>query len=183
MSKQQSCDRYMTWQGSAGRYTLQTEEGDIPALAWAPAPERVARAKAGGRSWTFELSGMFRRKIFVREAGPGTVIGTVSISLSGGTKLRMAGGKTFEWTRDRIIGSGRTFSSSSGPLYYVSERWDKEPRWKGSPVGVTQEGLREPELPLLLLLGWFMIVERIDGPFFIGQLNIDELVNSMPEWA
>lgn len=116
----------------------------------------LATAEAEGAAWTFKREGFWRQHVTVREIGSDNNIAEFRPHLGGGGELHTAYGTTFhlgatnfwhpEWVWEAAGQPLVTFKPRSGVL-----------KTEGS-VEIVRQALQAPELPLLVLLGWYLIL-------------------------
>jgi hypothetical protein len=116
----------------------------------------LATAESGDGSWTFKRVGFFQNRATIRAAGEEVDLAVFQNNTwKGGGDLRFAGGRTFKattsfWTRDLEFST-----ESEEPLV----RFDYGGVFRRSAdVEVAPDARHLPELPLLVLFGWYLLV-------------------------
>jgi len=116
----------------------------------------LATAEAEGFAWTFKREGFWRQRVTVRPVGSDANVAEFRPHLGGGGELSTTNGTTFhlgasnfwhsEWQWRRADEQLVAFRPRSGAL-----------KTEGSVV-VAPAAVQLAELPLLVLLGWYLIL-------------------------
>ena len=114
-------------------------------------------AEIGATRFTFEPAGFFRSRVTVREAGAAGEPAVFQSGFCGGGQLAMQDGRSYRWKMTSFWGSRWAFvDDSDRPL--VSLRPRNRVFRTGSEVEIAPGALALPELPLLVLLGWYLLL-------------------------
>lgn len=118
-------------------------------------------AEIGTARFTLKAEGFFRSRITVREAGATgepAVFSRVDF-LGLGQQLALPNGRSYRWKKMSFWGSRWVFvDDSDRPL--VSFTWRNRFFWIGCDVEIAPGVLARPELPILVLLGWYLLLLR-----------------------
>ena len=114
-------------------------------------------AEMGGARYTFEPAGFFRGRVAVREVGTEREPAVFQSGFCGGGQLLLPDGRSYRWKMTSFWGSRWAFlDNSDRPL--VSIRPRNRVFRTGSEVEIAPGALRMPELPVLVLLGWYLLL-------------------------
>jgi hypothetical protein len=145
-------------------YELRTEDRVVGALAFPKAFGSLAAAATVEGDWSFKRAGFFKPFITVRQEGGDTDVAVYRPKWTGmqGT-LEFADGNVFLWSTANFWATRFQFSDASGqPLVtYQSglEEWKLSDLFKSQGrVEIDPSAYALRELPLLVLLGWYIIL-------------------------
>ena len=134
------------------QFELRAGETVLATLAWS----RGSRASArwGETHYHFNRQGWLRQRILVRAADSGDGAEPLATFLPRAGMLTFLDGRTFVWKKPRKLTSERIWADSA-----ATELVRFRPG-KRSTVAVTVQpnATHQPELPLLILLGQYLIV-------------------------
>jgi hypothetical protein len=117
-------------------------------------------AEIGGTRFMLETVGFTRSRIMVREAGAAGEPAVFQRGFFGGGQLLLPGGRSYRWKMTSFWGSRWAFVDDSGqPL--VSLRPRKRVFRTGGEVEIAPGALTLPELPMLVLLGWYLLLRTL----------------------
>ena len=116
----------------------------------------LARADAEGEAWTFKREGFWRQRVTVRREGSDDNIAIFRPYAFGGGELLASSGSTFELSSAHFFHPEWTWKQGERPLM----QFKGGPRMSGRSgvVALLPEALHLPELPLLTVLGWYLIL-------------------------
>jgi hypothetical protein len=151
-------DRGLVWvQPSVMKDAYELRAGDEVVATLVFRRSTLATAETGDRSWTFKREGFWRPQVTVRAADseqneaifrPGWA-GGGTLELGGGRTLRLGAANFWHTQWDWQLPDGSTavhFKSRSGFLK------------SGAEVQIEDGARHLPELPLLVVLGWYLLV-------------------------
>jgi hypothetical protein len=122
--------------------------------------QRRGVVEYGHRRWTFERRGWFARTFRVLD-GDGRPIARFRKNWSGGGTLELADGKRYRWRRLGFLSRTRAFVREDGhgdPLVTFAPRFS----WRGrrGDVTIDADARSLPELALLVMFGWYLVLVR-----------------------
>ena len=135
--------------------------GDDPApvatLRWPKAMGSLAEASAGDSAWTFKRVGFWRTTGTIRAAGTETDQATFDPRWNGDGVLALDGGATYLWHGSHVW--NRTYAWLNAHEQEVV-RFDPTKGMLKSSATVEPlvDATRLPDLPLLVLFGWYLLV-------------------------
>jgi hypothetical protein len=150
----------LRWTRSGGPHSYQLQSGTDPVatLHWEGSVETLATAEAEGAHWTLRRSGFLAPLVHVRQAESGKDLAVLHVHLNS-SLLQVAGGATYRWTRTGFWVPAWEFQDAAGKELVDFEPVRQETRLEGGLLEVTPEGRSDPNLLLLLVLGWYFIVQ------------------------
>jgi hypothetical protein len=114
-----------------------------------------ADAQAGDDRWTFAFNGILRNRLNVCNQTDSRPVATYEASVVRGPlrgTVRLADGRRLYWLKERHWGLVWTFITEQGtPIAYFRQRVEQ-----GAVVELADAARSEPELPLLLTLGFYL---------------------------
>jgi hypothetical protein len=146
-------------------YELRSGRQLLATLIWEPGHGSVAVAESGQSRWTFKQVGFHNRHVTVREAGTAANVAVYRPRWVGDGSVQFPDGRTYRWRSSDLRGSEWCFQDSSGHSL-LSFRCELEQATlsalfrKQAHVEVHRSGQARPELPLLMLLGWYLLILR-----------------------
>ena len=116
----------------------------------------LANAESADGSWTFKRVGFFKTRVTIRSAGSEEETAVFhNNTWKGGGTLEMPDGQKFYATTN-FWGSKWSFQTEEEqPLIHFNNQWGLI---LSSDVLITPAAVHLPELPLLVLLGWYLFV-------------------------
>ena len=152
--------RELAWKGSGCRnpaHELWADGEVVAALRWQGDSLAVAETAEG--RWSFERPGFRRSRVSVREVGSGTEIATFGSGWTGGGTLETARGRRFRWSPVNFWRSRWEWRDEGDtPLLRFESR--QGPTKIGGRVKIERAATALPELDLLVVLGWYLLVMR-----------------------
>lgn len=152
-------NRGLRWaQPSALRmeYELRSRDSLVATLKFSGMFGTLATAESGDGSWTFKRVGFWRQQATVREQGADTDLAVFrNRTWSGGGELLFTDGRSFKATT-KLWTTRLEFSSQRDePLVRFSYGGVFR---RAADVHVEDAARSKPELPLLVLFGWYLLV-------------------------
>jgi len=150
----------LRWTRSDGPHSYQLRSGSDPlaTLRWEKPLETEASAEGEGARWTLKRSGFLTPVVTVRDAATDTDLAILHVHLRN-SLLQVTGGAAYRWTRTGFWIPAWEFQDARGKELVDFEPVRAESRLEGGLVGVSPEGRADPNLLLLLVLGWYFIVQ------------------------
>lgn len=142
-------------------YELHLGNARLATLRWESARRHRAVAEAGSEEWTFERQGLVFSRVIVRATGSsaewGRFIPDVPRSTSGGSLLRSTG-PALAWRHTSSPAGEWAWTDSEGQwlVRFTSVQPSAHLR---SHVEIAASASLVPDLTLLVLLGWYLIVD------------------------
>ena len=123
----------------------------------------LATAHAATGTWTFKRSGFLNPRVTVREAGGETDAAVFWPRVWGGGWLDYPTGKRFQWKSMNFWGSAWAFTGMQGETVFTMRPGSEESRLSDllknqALVDVDAHAYDLTELPLLLMLGWYLMI-------------------------
>lgn len=150
--------------GLGRHFELRAEDEIVATLGFETLCGSLARAQSADESWTFKRIGFFNPRVTVRKAGEEANLAVYTPRWTGreGT-LEFSNGRVYRWVQANFWATRYQISDEAGnPLISFRSGAGKS---KLSDLFKTQarveidlRGRALPELPLLVLLGWYLIV-------------------------
>jgi len=142
-------------------FELRAGEEVLGSLRWESSFGSLADARAEEVHWTFKRTGFFSPQITIRLSGSDANLAVFTPNWKGEGVLDFSGGKCFRWLGIGFWRSQWAFARSSGE--HLLELEPKTAFFKRTAVvKVTPDGRQTSELPLLVILGWYLMVLRSD---------------------
>ncbi len=145
-------------------YELQAGTTVVGTLKFETALGSLATARADGGTWSLKRMGFFRPHVTVRISGVATDVAVYRPKWTGTEgELAFADGHVFTWAVANFWATRYEILASSGrPLIeYKSggrERGLKDLLRSQAHVTLTEAGRRCPQVALLVLVGWYLIL-------------------------
>jgi len=147
-----------TRSGEANSYTLKSGSDPIATLRWEKPAETVATAEGVGVKWTLKRSGFVAPLVTVHDTEGNKDLAVLHIHLRS-CLLQLPGGVAYRWVRTGFWIPAWEFQDSTGTELVDFEPVRAEARLEGGLVSVSPAGRSNPNLLLLLVLGWYFIVQ------------------------
>jgi hypothetical protein len=144
--------------GSSHSYELKSGPDPVATLHWDRTAETVALAEGVGIKWTLRRRGFVNPIVEVRDSEANKELAALHMHLRN-SLLQLPGGPSYRWVRTGFWIPAWEFQNASGTELVDFEPVREESRLAGGLVGVSAEGRTDPNLLLLLVLGWYFIVQ------------------------
>jgi hypothetical protein len=130
--------------------------GGVPAarLRWPRLFSTMAEGTTAEGAWTFRRQGLLGRQLSVLENGSGRELGTFQRRWNGQGTLDL-GGRRVAWAREGFWGRQWNFCGPDGAR--LVEFQSRGVLRRRAEVKVSHAARRSGELPVLVLLGWYLI--------------------------
>lgn len=137
-------------------YRLAQGPRTVATLRFASGLGSRATGEGGGSRWTFKRVGFFRPRVTVRIEGSEVDLAVFELGWSWSGFLSFSSGRRYRWTSLSFWRLAWAFVHEDGcPLVHFS-RYARGRR--GAPVHVERAAKDVPDLMILLLLGWYLLV-------------------------
>jgi hypothetical protein len=151
-------DLKWTRTGEPHTYQLSSGADPVATLHWERPAETHATAEAEGVRWTLKRSGFLSPTVSLRDTATGKDLALLHVHLNS-SLLQVAGGGTYRWTRTGFWIPAWEFQDSGGKELVDFEPVREGARLDGGLLDVSPAGRTEPNLLLMLVLGWYFIVQ------------------------
>jgi hypothetical protein len=150
----------LRWTRTAAPHTYELKSGTdtVAAVHWESPVETHAAAEAEGTKWILKRRGFVAPVVTVQDAASAKDLAQLHLHLSN-SLLQVVGGPTYRWTRTGFWIPAWEFQSAGGKELVDIEPVREEARLEGGLVEVSPEGHSDPNLLLLLVIGWYFIVQ------------------------
>lgn len=139
-------------------YELYAGEDLVATLHWRGS---LAEACTAGCQWTFERGGLWHPHVTVRAAGSDADLATFTARWTGTGTLECGGGRCFQWRAQDVWHTHWAWQDAEGTtLMRIGAQAKSEQGGRASKglVELTPAAVGLTELPLLVLLGWYLVV-------------------------
>jgi hypothetical protein len=147
-----------TRSGEPHSYQLKSGSDPVASLHWEKPVETVATAEAEGAQWSLKHSGFLAPTVTVRDRTVEKDLAVLHVHLNNSV-LQVAGGRTYRWIRTGFWIPAWEFQEVGGKELVDFEPVREEARLEGGLVGVSPAGRADPNLLLMLVVGWYFIVQ------------------------
>jgi hypothetical protein len=151
-------DLRWTRAGEPHTYQLISGADTVATLHWERPVETHAAAEAEGIHWTLKRSGFVSPTVSVLDLSTGKDLALLHVHLSNSI-LQVAGGATYRWARTGFWIPAWEFQDPAGRELVDFDPVREGARLDGGLLEVTPAGRADPNLLLLLVLGWYFIVQ------------------------
>jgi hypothetical protein len=147
------------------RYELRSGQELFATLSWEVGGGAVATAASAGSCWTFKQVGLHNRHVTVREAGTGMNVAVYRPRWLGDGSVQFSDGRVYRWRSEDFWATHWCFHDNSGNALLSFQRRVEHVSQSAlfrapALVEVHSVGLALAELPLLMLLGWYVLIFR-----------------------
>ena len=157
----------LSWsQPKALHRAFELRDGDrlLGALSFVKAYGSLAEASMAAGEWTFKRVGFLRPRVTVRRRGQETDLAIYQPKGWGaGGDLQFAGGRVYAWKSANFWSTKFDFVDVAGMTIIAFRPGMEESRWPDffkfqALVEIDASARRLEELPLLLALGWYLMI-------------------------
>jgi hypothetical protein len=161
-SMARASDKALCWTQVAPRvYELRVDLQRFARLEWVTPVGSLATGTAADGHWTIKRMGFLRPRITVRLADQEPNLAIWSSIARGQSLLAFRDGRSFLWRATRRRHGERGFFDGRGVRVISFRPLTKKVRCQGLvEIGAGQE--KRTELPLLAILGWYLLVLEHD---------------------
>ena len=154
--------RTLTWAHPhpfQSQYELRAGDDLLATLRWRSAFGSLADAEAADGHWTFKRVGFLKPSISVRIAGADEDLAAFRVHWDGAGELVLGDGRRYEWRPANFWHTQWAWTDAAGaPLLHFRPAH----LVRQADVEVSPAALAVPDLSLLSLLGWYLMVLRAD---------------------
>jgi hypothetical protein len=144
--------------GQPHSYELRSGEDPVATLHWEHPVETHAIAEAEGIRWVVKRRGFVAPVVSVSDPATGKDLALLHLHLNI-SLLQVTGGASYRWTRTGFWLPAWEFQEPNGGELVDFEPVREETRLEGGLIEVSPAGRTNPSLLLLLVLGWYFIVQ------------------------
>jgi hypothetical protein len=149
--------RELTWivpESKDAPHIIRAEGRDIGSLWIDRGDARRAVGEVHGRRWILERTSQLYPRVTIHEEGSSEPLAIFTPGLTGGGVVSFAGGAEYCWNPSHVWSTTWCFRSGGKKASLcVSEQ---TPQKTGARVRMCAEAVQLPEMPVLLLLGWYL---------------------------
>ncbi|HVT42797.1 MAG TPA: hypothetical protein VMT00_00235 [Thermoanaerobaculia bacterium] len=146
-----------TWVSPGAReFSLEKGHDQIGELRWEKATGSLATGRLDAEQWSFKRVGYFHPHVTVRRVGTEADIGRVVLGIGGGGSVQFRDGERYDWTSNLWRSEWGWMTPSGRSLVRFHREFGLGER-SGS-VEIPEDHLQTIHLPLLVVLGWYLIV-------------------------
>lgn len=143
------------------RYELRAGDETLATLRWQKRLGTLAVAETADARWTFKRAGFWHPRVTVRAEGSDTDLAVFTPGWTGSGTLNTAAGHTYRWIAANIWQSAWRWSDTADtPLVRFASRQGLTR--VSAQVEPTSAGEGLDDLPLLVTLGWYLLILLID---------------------
>jgi hypothetical protein len=142
-------------------FLLYRDKNLVGKLIFDPSHNAVGTSIAENRaitSWTFSQKGLFLPKVSIRENATDEEVAYYKPRFWGDGWLQFAGGNSFHWQATGYIGSSWGFADEREKEVLVYKYRHTDLLKMQSEIFIKPAWQEHPGLPILLLLGWYLMV-------------------------
>lgn len=155
-----------TWQwrkvqAAKRTFALRSDDTLLAGLRFEKSSGSLATADTAQGRLSFKRTGVFKVRMTVWRAGTAEELGVFTPKWHDwGGGLELAGGRRFSWRGVSMWSTGFEWASEDGTVLLRLEHSSKSKT--EADVTLAPEGLAEPELPLLVTFGYYLLVLMAD---------------------
>jgi hypothetical protein len=147
-----------TRSGEPHSYQLKSGSDPVATLHWERPVETLATAEAEGAIWTLKRTGFLAPTVVIHDRATEKDVAVLHIHLNSSV-LQVGGGPTYRWVRTGFWIPAWEFQALGGTELVDFEPVREETRLEGGLIGVSSAGRADPNLLLMLVAGWYFIVQ------------------------
>jgi hypothetical protein len=145
------------------QYELRAREQVCATMVIPKWYQPLAQAESVDGQWTFERVGSLNPRVLIRRAGEGTKLGMYVYTQRGEGRLELASGAQYRWKSTNLWATQFNWlQPNDQPLihYRLGVQDNQLSDWFKiqSRVQISPEAAQLPELYLLVLLGWYLML-------------------------
>ncbi|MGD8760137.1 MAG: hypothetical protein PVJ07_07770, partial [Anaerolineales bacterium] len=141
-------------------FKLRSGEDLVGEMYWTEWLSDRAVAECADGCWHMDRPDFFRHRVVVREQGTGKDIAIFEKNWFGEGRLIFADGHSYEWFRTKAFWNHWALATAEDEVVFEirdATRWFKHQ----ADVVLHSAAEVEKELPLLILIGWYLVVMAI----------------------
>jgi len=158
--------RELTWsqpRAMKREFVLRAGRTDVAHLRWVKVLGSLAEGRAGDQRWTFKRCGFLKPYVSIRETGAKADAARIELGWWGNGTLHFPDGRTLQWARSSFWSWTCDWSFSTSDGRRVVQFTPKLTMWRRVAIArIYDQGEHTGEAPLLILLGWYLIVTMVD---------------------
>jgi hypothetical protein len=148
-------------------FELRAGDHVVATLGWETSCGTLARGNTTLGSWTFKRVGFLNPRVTVRQARSEVDIAVFWPRWLGDGTLEFASGSLFRWQSTNFWGTDWMFAANDGTPLLTLKEGSREGRLSDlfktqSLIEIHPEAGAVPELSLLILIGWYLMILRQD---------------------
>ena len=149
------------------RFELCGDDHLFGSLRFESAFGTLATAELAGVRWTFKRVGFLNPRVTIREAGSNENLAVYWPTFWGDGWLEYVNGSLFHWKSINFWGTAWGFADPQEQLLFLLKSGSEHPKLADllktqAVVGIEPAGQHVPELPLLLSLGWYLMILHLE---------------------
>lgn len=157
-------DQTLTWippQAFKREFELRAGDETLATLRWQTSFGSLATGESADGIFTFKRCGFLRPRITVRRPGSDENVAILKAGWGGEGTLELSNCRRYQWRNTSFWRSEWAFLDESGELLI---QFKPEPAFfqHAAAVHVESAGLSAPDLSLLTMLGWYLMVLMSD---------------------
>ena len=141
----------------ARQYELVSGDDIVGLLRWESMFGSLATAETSDGAWTFKRAGFMSPRVTVRRPGSETDLAVLRVGLKGDGLLHGPDRQTYQWQRTSFWRPEFAFATETG-RHLVGFDPDFSLLKHAATVKLEPEALGLPDLPLLVTLGWYLML-------------------------
>ena len=148
-------------------FELRAEDRVVATLGWQTSCGTLARGEAADGRWTFKRVGFLNPRVTVRESGSEIDLAVFWPRWLGDGTLEFAYGRAFRWQSTNFWATDWMFADADGTPVVAFKQGSPEGKLSDmfkmqALIDIYPEARDLPELPLLVLVGWYLMILRRD---------------------
>lgn len=148
-------------------YKLQSGDEDVAVLRWEKSTGSLAQAETSTGKWTLKRIGYLQPRLSVRRAGSEQDLAWFEPGVGGGGAVHLASGHIFRWSSN-FWRAEWAWVNAAGKHGVKFHRQFSEKEREGT-VQIEPGVLPERELPILIVLGWYLIILQTEDAAMLPQ--------------
>jgi len=148
-------------------YSLRSGSEEIGTLRWDSSSGSLARAATSAGEWTLKRVGYLQPRVSVRASGVSEDLAWFEPGVGGGGAVHLASGHLFRWSSN-VWRAEWAWVNAAGK-HGVKIHREFSARDRAGKVTVAAGVLPDRELPLLIILGWYLIILQTDDAALMPQ--------------
>lgn len=141
-------------------YALRSGEDEVAVLRWEKSSGSLAHARSSAGSWTLKRIGFLQPRISVREAGASEDLAWFEPGMGGGGAVHLASGHIFRWSSNVWRAEWAWVNAAGKHGVKIHREFSVGER--AGTVVIEPGVLPDRELPILIVLGWYLIILQTD---------------------
>lgn len=141
----------------ARQYELVSGDDIVGLLRWEEMFGSLATAETADATWTFKRAGFLSPRVTVREPGSEADVAVLRVGLKGDGLLHGPQRRTYQWQRTSFWAPEFAFATETG-RQLIGFDPDFSLLKHAATVKLEPEALGVADLPLLVTLGWYLML-------------------------